>query len=237
MNIRQLTLSSAATLALCLTASAGGQNAPSYSHHGYNSNWAEGWYIGAGANWDASQSAKLPTVDMPWDESQYGHVTSFEKSENGTGFDVYVGRKVSNHFAFEVGYTWLGQQEFRSTGYDLGIPGCKDICTQTAQVNQWNVHGVGLVKWPIGDYFDVFAKGGIAYYVNTTDLDGGLSTQYPDPNPELSTFALTYGAGLELSYEQFGIRGEYTVVAPNFNNQEDYYISDIIGASLFYRFM
>ncbi|MFI4955829.1 MAG: outer membrane beta-barrel protein [Gammaproteobacteria bacterium] len=233
MNLKQLSLATAASLALCATAFAGGdQHAPAYTHSGYDSNWANGWYLGAGANGDAGMSDESVFGQSSWEGWPLGGVeTDFEKSENNVGFDVYVGRKVSKHFAFEMGYTWVGNQNFKGHNSSTST---KD----TIEVQQWNVHGVGLIHLPIGDYFNVFAKGGVAYYQNQTDIDAELlNNEGVSGNEVLNTFALTYGAGIELTYDQFGVRGEYTVIAPNHNNQNNFYISDIIGVNLFYRFM
>ena len=233
MNMKQLTLATAATLALCATAFAGGnEHTPAYTHSGYDSNWANGWYLGAGANGDAGMTDQSVFGQMSWEGFNIGVLeTDFEKSENNVGFDVYVGRRVSKHFAFEMGYTWMGNQNFKAHNVDT-------LTKDTIEVQQWNVHGVGLVHLPIGEYFNVFAKGGVAYYQNQTDIKSDeLTTAGVNGHAVLNTFALTYGAGIEVGYDQFGLRADYTVVAPSHNNQDNFYISDIIGVSLFYRFM
>jgi hypothetical protein len=239
MNMKQLTLATAASFALCATAFAGGnEHTPAYTHSGYDSNWANGWYLGAGANGDAGMTDESVFGQSSWEGWPLGGFeTDFQKSENNVGFDVYVGRKVSKHFAFEMGYTWLGNQNFKAYNETTKT---KD----TIEVQQWNVHGVGLIHLPIGEYFNVFAKGGVAYYQNQTDMDskqladgGIIPAAGTSGHAALNTFALTYGAGIEVGYDQFGLRGEYTVIAPSQNNQDNFYISDIIGVSIFYRFM
>ncbi len=232
MNMKQVTLATAASLALCVTAYAGGHNAPAYSHSGYNSDWATGWYLGAGVNGDAAMTAQT-SFGQSWEGTTGATEIDLEKSENNIGWSVYLGRKVSHHFAFELGYDWIGNQHFKATTGTEANHGNTD----KAEVKQWNVHGVGLIHFPIGEYFNVFGKGGVAYYQNHTDFDTYYNTAAGTSNAKLDTFALTYGAGVELTVDQFGIRGEYTVIEPNFNNQTTFYISDVVGASIFYRFM
>lgn len=254
MKMKQFALATAATLALCTTAFANDgkmidkdeyANAkPHHKHHdkccndGYNPNWAEGWYIGAGLNGDSGMTDQS-SFGQVWEGGALAITTvNLEKNENNIGWDVYVGRKVSKHFAFELGYTGNGNQHFKG---DVFSASAGALVPAKSEVKQWNVHGVGLLHMPIGHYFNVFAKGGIAYYQNETTLTavdptdaiaaGSLETS------KLNTFALTYGAGIELTWDQFGVRGEYTVVAPSFNNQENFYISDLVGASIYYRFM
>lgn len=245
MNMKQLTLATAASLALSFTASANSTmidkdayatSKPKAKHQccndGYNGNWAQGWYIGAGLNGDSGMTDQSVFGQASWESvSLASSQTDFEKSENNIGFDVYVGRRVSKHFAFEMGYTAVGNQHFKA------FNNVSDSVDK-AEVKQWNVHGTGLIHMPIGDYFNVFAKGGVAYYQNQTDFDANIlvSSGIQD-KAQLNSFALTYGAGIEVTWDQFGVRGDYTVVAPSHNNQDNFYISDIVGASIFYRFM
>lgn len=234
MNFKHIALATAASLTLCVTAFAGGdQEMPTYKHkNGYNSNWATGWYIGAGANGDSGMTDDSVFGQESW--QGWGLAVNeqdFNKSENDMGFDVYVGRKVSNYFAFEMGYTAVGNQHFKAFNNDTAT-------TDKVEVKQWNVHGTGLIHMPIGEYFNVFGKGGVAYYQNQTDTKSEfLQANGIDGHAKLNTFALTYGAGIEVTWDQFGVRGDYTVIAPSHNNQDNFYISDLIGVSLFYRFM
>jgi hypothetical protein len=219
-----------------VTASAGGVNNPSYSHEGrkhHHDNWAQGWYVGAGVNGDVANTNETLYANAPWFYGSFEDTYNFELEDNDVGFDIYVGKRVHRHFAFELGYSWVGDQKFQGFT-DGGDP--KDPVY--GKVEQWNIHAVGLAYWPVAEYFSVFAKGGAAYYSNKTEFSGDDDgVPYFIGDNELSSFAFVYGAGLEIGSDRFGVRGEYTGLATTQANQNAFYISQLVGASLFYRFI
>jgi len=98
---------------------------------------------------------------------------------------------------------------------------------------------VGLGKLPVGEYVNFFLKGGIAYYANKAVFDqindNGSETYVYDETTDSLT--LTYGAGAELHWENWGIRGEYNVIWPANNIRNEFAIADIISANIYYKFM
>lgn len=240
MNKKIMTVAIAGSLAMSLSAFA--SSGPGASHHKGSSNdnmdWAQGWYIGAGVNGDAEGTMNLkgrdPSVFANGSNTAGGITaapTKFDQTNRNIGFDVFVGRSVNDHFAFEMGYTWLGNVDFNSKN-------ASDVKTDKIEIQQWNVHAVGVGKFPIGDYFAMYAKGGLAYMNVDQKTTRSVNTTAPVKNTEkLSTFALTAGAGLEVMWDQFGVRGEYNVMLPSDSARDDFYISDIIGLNAYYKFM
>ncbi len=231
MNMKQVCLATAATLALCVAASAGGVNNPSYNHEGHehhHHDWSHGWYVGAGVNGDVANENETVYANSIWFLESFDS-GEFQLNDNDVGFDIYVGKRTHKHFAFELGYSLVGDQKFQSLYSEDRI--------NYAKVEQWNIHAVGLAYWPVAEYFSVFLKGGAAYYSNKTEFsENDAGDEYFWGNNELSTFAFVYGAGLEIAVDHFGVRGEYTGLTTTQANQNAFYISQLVGASVFYRF-
>jgi hypothetical protein len=220
MSLKKMTLATVGSLAISLPAFAGMLD-------GYTGDWSQGWYIGAGVNGDSQA-----VMDSRSGVDVFGLAsdTRIDRRSSDVGFDVYVGRDVSNYFAGEFGFTWVGDQNFRVRDADTGVKE-EDIKVK----DQWNIHLVGKGQLPLGDYFNVFAKLGAAYLQSDARYkDATLGTSETEST---HSFALTYGVGLELAYEQFGLRGEYNVYRPANNVRDDFYISDVISANVFYKFM
>lgn len=232
MNKKLMSLAIAGSLAVSLSAFA--STGPSYSSNGYNGDWSTGWYIGAGINGDSANTHKKGSiVSYPFTSTDIPAAAGdrFKMNNSDIGFDAYVGRQVSDHFAAEFGYTYVGDVDFN-------LKDSAGVKQDSVRVEQWNVHLVGLMKMPIGDYFNFFAKGGLAY-INVDqkykyNIETGTVTKHTD---SLDTVAFTGGVGMEVAWDQFGIRGEYTVIRPNETAQDDFYISDLIGLNAYYKFM
>lgn len=219
----------AGSLAVSLSAFANkGADYKPHHHHHDNLDWSKGWYIGAGVNGNAESTMGYNGSPEVF-EGQLGDSFSgeVELGESNVGFDAYVGRKVSKHWAVELGYTWLGDQTFDVEESELEV--------YDLEVEQWNVHLVGIGYLPVGEYVNVFVKGGAAYFSTTQELE----TEAADVDVNTSTLhtmALTYGAGIELAWDNWGIRGEYNVIWPTSSAREDFYIADIISANIYYKF-
>jgi hypothetical protein len=192
------------------------------------------WYIGAGVNGSSQFSMNQPLVTLSTQtESTMLIPSSFPEGEQDSanlGFDVYVGYDFNKYWAAEVGYTYVGEITY--------VDESNEITRGKETVNQWNAHVVGMGKLPVGDYVNFFLKAGIAYYANKTetyDLSNGPETYLFDATSDSMT--LTYGAGAELHWENWGIRGEYNVIYPANNIRQDFLIADIISANIYYKFL
>lgn len=186
--------------------------------------WNEGWYIGAGINGNAESTMNYQGSPEVFSGTLSG-ISEVELSENNVGVDVYVGRKINKHWSTELGYTYVGQSEFDVETSETKVG--------HVEVNQWNLHLVGIGTLPIGHYVNAFVKGGVAYLSTEQEFDlAGLS----DNTDTLHSFAVTYGAGLEVTWANWGVRGEYNVIWPGSNVQDDFYVADIISANVYYKF-
>lgn len=188
-----------------------------------NLDWSKGWYIGLGINNDGIFSEDVTGVS-----SLIGFTTDeVDLSNSNIGFDVYLGREISKYWAVELGYTYVGNLDVNGET-DEGL-------IQSATVKQWNVHAVGLGRLPLGEHFDFMIKGGPAWYFN--------SEKFEDVATDLTVhskyrgFALTYGAGLEVFWDQFVVRADYTMISPPNNIQDDFWVTDIAGLSFIYKFI
>lgn len=191
----------------------------------YIKNWTKGWYIGAGFNGNPEFLMNNGSSDALPDFSG----TEVELNSSNTGFEVYLGRQVSDHWATEFGYTYVGNITFEAEDE------ATEVVTDTATVKQWNLHYVGVGRLPVAEHVDFMFKGGLAWYYS--------SNKFHQIDPEVIThanyrgFALTYGAGVEIFWDQFFIRADYTIVSPPSDVQEDFYVSDIVSLSLAYKFV
>lgn len=229
MNKKIVALAIAGSMAVSLSAFAAKgpmMKGQSHDHSHGNMNWQTGWYIGAGVNGDSQSVMDLNSSPDVFN-GELSASDKVERSSGNVGFDVFVGRMVNEHFGMELGYTLVGTQEFKSKD-------AAGVKTDKVEVDQWNVHLVALGKLPIAHYFDVYAKGGVAYY--NTDQEFKVIATGAKQTDTSHTMALTYGVGLDINWDNWGIRGEYNVIWPANNVRDDFYISDIIGANAYYRF-
>jgi hypothetical protein len=227
MNKTIATIAIAGSLAVSLSAFANKGAEYKAHHHHDNLDWSKGWYIGAGVNGNAESTMNLngsPEVFDHYLES--AGISEVEMSTTDIGFDAYIGRDISKHWAVELGYTWLGNQFF-----DAEI---SEVEYYDVEVQQWNAHLVGIGKLPIGEYFNVFAKGGVAYFSSTQEFENEFTGV--EATDTIHTMALTYGAGIEVTWDNWGVRGEYNVIWPANNVRDDFYVADIISANIYYKF-
>lgn len=197
--------------------------APQPESSPYNLDWSKGWYIGAGVNADALTFFDVNGTTIPAAFS----TDKVEINSNNAGFDVYIGREVNRYWAAEFGYSYVGNVDLKGI-----TDGVKE---QTAYARQWNLHAVGIGRLPLGYHMNFMYKGGLAWYFNSGKfLD--IPTDVVSHN-RYRGFALTYGAGLEVTWDQFVLRGDYTFMSPPENIQDDFLVTDLMGVSLIYKFI
>jgi outer membrane protein assembly factor BamA len=221
MKTKLLLLLATGSLALSLPALAETNNS------GDDLNWSHHWYIGGGINGDVQSHMNLngsPEVFAhvldPYD------LTSVKQSSFNVGFDIYIGRNIGEHWAAELGYTYVP-----TTTFD-GKQGENELVD--VRIDQWNVHLVGIGKIQMAEYVNIFAKGGATYFGSNQTIE----TESTDLSvvDSIRTLALTYGIGAEITWPHWGIRGEYNVIWPASNVLDDYYVEDIMSANLYYKF-
>ncbi|HYC38786.1 MAG TPA: outer membrane beta-barrel protein [Usitatibacter sp.] len=131
----------------------------------YNAPWrGDFWgYIGASAGESKFRSDCNRTI------------TQFECDRKDTGFKIYSGGKINEIIGLEVGYTDFGR-----------------IRAGASEVEAWAIPLTLTVGVPIGERFNVFAKGG-GLYARTdvrVDIDDSISARR-----DRDGWGWTYGAG------------------------------------------
>lgn len=149
------------------------------------------WYVGAGLNYNANFN----------DNSDAGTSTArngndFDLEDSDVGGQVFVGYDLNQYLGTEGGFTYLGEQTYGKTRHN----------NKQELEDQWNLHWVANAYLPVNDWFTPYAFGGVSY------LNGELKhvSSNNDPEADYSGFGLIYGAGLKFSYDQFGVRVNYT---------------------------
>lgn len=190
--------------------------------------WSHGTYIGGGINGNAESFMHLnntPEVFMhylPLSSS----ATEVEQTNNSVGFDIYVGHDLNPYWSVELGYTYVA---------NINLDGeMNEIEFQEIRISQWNAHFVAVGKLPIASNFNAFAKLGVAYFGSNQDF--GTEDLETEINDSIRTAAITYGAGIEVAWMNWGVRGEYNIISPSTSFSDDFYIADIISANLYYKF-
>lgn len=188
---------------------------------------------------------------------------NIKRTKNNWGFNLYVGRTLNNYFAAQADLIFRGSQTYNTTGVVTtltaapGIPvgtAVGGIATSAQLTNQWAADVVGLFGLPvIPHYLTLFTKGGVAFYNYQLQTNSAVAVFDPTRQEALTLvnassnlqkrngFKFTYGAGLQLNWNQFGLRGDYTAYN---RNQEGAVISgtelpglnDFVSVTLNYAF-
>ena len=172
-------------------------------------------YVGVGLNYNAITSGKIKK-----DSTIY----KFDNSK--VGYNLFVGNRLTKHFGTEAQFSYIGKQAYKSDS---------NAADKIVLKNLWNIQYDGYLYMPIGSYFDVFANGGLGYlHAANEDTSSNVTTK-----EKLNTFALNVGAGVQYSYQNFGVRFGYNHYIPqkSFNgivNAVQY--PDIIKLDVMYRF-
>ena len=133
-----------------------------------------------------------PTYNTPWRGDFWGYIgasageskfraecnrtlTQFECDRKDTGFKVYAGGKINRVVGLEIGYTDFGR--IRASG---------------GETNAWAVPITLTAGFPIGERFELFAKGGGLYARTDVSVD---ITDSVSARGDRNGWGWTYGAG------------------------------------------
>lgn len=182
----------------------------------YNS-VANHWYIGAGVNYNSIQRDKNHTFD---EGSEV-----FELDNHDIGINLIVGDKLTTHFANELGLNIIGDTGWKTNDDD-------EYSTFKIK-NIYHVYYDGYFFLPLTQSLEAFAKGGVSY----VEAKNELKYHHSEGSCQLlrnsiKTFALNYGGGVQLNYQQVGIRGEYTRIVPNHDSDLFHAFTDTINLDL-----
>ncbi|MGD9152984.1 MAG: outer membrane beta-barrel protein [Gammaproteobacteria bacterium] len=196
------------------------------------------WYVGVGLKWNALVNAK---IDYPTGQGN-GQV----KLKNKLGWDIFGGYLVTPKFGTELGFVDYGKMT-RTQLTNAGVNSFK------INSNGWLVYLDGMYYVPVCPHLKVFAKGGVDY-INHQDKhytwDGAAWVQpganYTDPNVKRGIVSGNLGAGVQIDYRQFSLRGTYTnyelflndryTNATALDGRDTAYIPNLLNVDFLYHF-
>jgi OmpA-OmpF porin, OOP family len=162
--------------------------------------WAQdkGLYVGLGVG-------QSEAVDY-CDEEPGLVINSCDDSD--TAYKIYAGYQFNRNFALEAAYNDWGEGTANVTA--LGITGDVDI-----KVKAFSLQAVGIL--PLGDRFQLFAKGGAVYW--DLDIDASVSGLGTFSDSD-SDFDFVAGVGAQVRvFRNLYLRGEFEYV-PNLGNDD-----------------
>lgn len=139
---------------------------------------------------------------------------SFSTENDGESYGFLAGFRLTQHFAFEGGYLYLGEQSYREAASGFFFPGDEDPIAEDwslslgTRTTGFTVSALAIL--PISYAWEVYARAGVLIGSNTLSLfasNGELLI--PDSFNESSTDLLA-GAGISMSLaEVYAIRAEF----------------------------
>lgn len=201
MKLRTLLTASFASTALCAVAPAA-LAAPN----------TDNLYIGIGTGFSSLENDSEDVDDFISDGADDFDLDDDEDNV----FKGFVGYEFNPYFATELFYADLGRTRLE------GNNGANTDLESSA-------YGVSLVgKLPLTDWFELFAKAGMAKW--ETDVDGNLGNASVDLEDN-DGIDPVYGVGAQLNFEPFLVRAEYE----RYDFDSDYQI-DTFTASVGFLF-
>ncbi len=143
-----------------------------------------GFYAGAGVG----------VFDVRIDDFDDIDATIDDYDSDDTAWKVFGGWRMTKYFAAEVAYVNLGSPD------DEILP---DL-TLTTETDGFAPYLVGT--FPIGDWFELFAKAGYYWYETEVQIDTPIGSASESESD--STFTWTAGMGVNF-FERFNVRLEY----------------------------
>lgn len=171
----------------------------------------EGLYFGVGTGFSSLQNDDEDVDDFIESGSE-----DFDADDDDNVFKGFVGYEFNRYFATEAFYSDLGR--VRLEGNDIAST---DLESQA--------YGVSLVgKLPITQWFELFAKAGMAKW--ETDVDGNLGSASTDLKDNDGVDPV-YGAGAQFNFNPLLVRAEYE----RYDFDSDYQV-DAFTASVGWQF-
>lgn len=172
-----------------------------------------GWYAGLGI-------AGTSMYDTRMHMTLGGVNTQYKQKTNPVGFSVFAGDRFTPNFGAELNFKWLDKLTYKSypsEAYKYDVS------------NNYFVFLNGYAYYPMFDYFDIFAKGGIGYIHSV-----GEPTAATVASDRMNAMGVSYGAGLGWHYSNFGVRVDYTQYKPTHSMDVNFQILDTVGLDLLY---
>ncbi|OHZ04339.1 cell envelope biogenesis protein OmpA [Salinicola sp. MIT1003] len=150
---------------------------------------ADGLYLGVGTGFSSLKNDDSDVGDFIESGSD-----DFDVDDDDNVYKAFVGYEYSRYFATEAFYADLGKVELKGNGVSN-----TDL--------ESKAYGLSLVgKLPITDWFELFAKAGMAKW--ETDVDGHLGNASIDLDDN-DGIDPVYGAGAQLNFHPLLLRAEY----------------------------
>jgi OOP family OmpA-OmpF porin len=150
---------------------------------------ADGLYLGVGTGFSSLKNDDSDVGDFIESGSD-----DFDVDDDDNVYKAFVGYEYNRYFATEAFYADLGKVELKGNGVSN-----TDL--------ESKAYGLSLVgKLPITDWFELFAKAGMAKW--ETDVDGHLGNASVDLDDN-DGIDPVYGAGAQLNFHPLLLRAEY----------------------------
>ncbi len=162
--------------------------------------WANSaWYVGAGAG---RSKAKIDEERLTRSLIEGGASSvKFSTNERDTGYKVFLGKQLNEHFALEGGYFDLGRFGFDATTMPLGA------LSGNVRLRGINLDVLGQL--PLSTCWSAYARLGMNYTKADTHFSGDRLYAVTNPNPSTRKLNPTLGMGLEYKLsDTLAVRGE-----------------------------
>ena len=176
-----------------------------------------GWYGGAAVG---ASSVDLTARD--WND---GTLTKQDINNESVAYKVTAGYHFTPYFAGELAYAHFGDVKF--TGYEPGVtPSIWKAGNVFGRAEAKGMEVSGVLSWPAGKRYALFARGGI-FLFNTTmisnpTLSGGTLALSDRQITHDDGVRFLYGAGAELRvYRQWRLRAEWEHATVRFAGTKD----------------
>ena len=150
---------------------------------------ADGLYLGVGTGFSSLKNDDSDVGDFIESGSD-----DFDVDDDDNVYKAFVGYEYNRYFATEAFYADLGKVELKGNGVSN-----TDL--------ESKAYGLSLVgKLPITDWFEIFAKAGMAKWETGVDGHLGNASVDLDDNDGIDP---VYGAGAQLNFHPLLLRAEY----------------------------
>ena len=192
----------------------------------------QGWYIGGGIGQSkANNAGGCSDLSGVFDPG-----FSCTSNDTSTGWRLFAGYQLNDHFALEGGYVDLGDFKISANGTVLLNPA---TASGSDKASGFSFDVVGTL--PINEQFGLLGRIGV--FAWTLDASATATRSGGIPNPTVSVSdkptgtSLDFGVGVKYDfYKDLGVRAEYQRFQSVGNDNTGKSDIDLISASLVYRF-
>lgn len=190
----------------------------------YRAPAANQWYAGIGANY----TAVLANTYSGTSDGTLAGGESYNLDTKNVGFNVFVGKRVSQTFAHEFGYTYIGKLTY--TGNTMRA-------NKIEVKSPFDFYFNTYMFTPVAYGFQAFAKGGVNYMRTSAWYSSSASAQATAHTDYFNAFALNAGLGLQYMNGNYGVRAAWNHYFPVAQHSEtNFTTADTINLDVLYHF-